>query len=283
MEVTHSEWHYYPRGDVVIQVGNRLYKLHRDILEIHSGFFKDMFSSPSSDDSEGSTEENPLRLPHELCTSKSFTILCRFMYPTKPGALPAISSKDLPIWEPVLETTSALDMLGIQQYILDQLASDTTNILPAPEKLLRWATRFDHEGLLLEGLRTFAYRRLPPSPGEVMALGEHGANVMFTRERLRTVLLSQPMTWLEDEICPHNMCSRRPTCRAAILKSIVQNLTISPNKLHKDDMSDIFQVAPDGLCGRCQPIRVELARALRKGKLDNVIQESSQGHAPDHD
>ncbi|KDN44968.1 hypothetical protein RSAG8_05141, partial [Rhizoctonia solani AG-8 WAC10335] len=69
----------------------------------------------------------------------------------------------------------------------------------------------------------------------------------------------------------------------AVLKAIIQNLPVSPNKLPKDDTSDIFQVASDGLCAHRQPIRVEVARALKKGKLDGVVQESSQGHAPDHD
>ncbi|CAE7185919.1 unnamed protein product [Rhizoctonia solani] len=281
MEVSHSKFYFFSRGDVVIQVEDRLYKLHRDVLEIFSGFFKDMFSSPSSDSSEGTTEENPLRLPQQLCTSKLFTTLCRFMYPAKPGELPTVTSKDFATWEPVLEAASALDMLGIQEYILDQLARDTTNISSAPDKLLQWAMRFGHQGLILESLRIFAYRRLPLSPGEVIILGEHAARVLFTRERIRTTLLSQPVAWLEDEIYPHNMCSKRPSCRAAILKAVVQNLTISPNKLPKGDVSDIFQVAPDGLCARCQPIRVELARALRKGRLDRVVQESSRGHLSD--
>ncbi|KDN44967.1 hypothetical protein RSAG8_05140, partial [Rhizoctonia solani AG-8 WAC10335] len=223
------------------------------------------------------------------------------MYPKKPGILPAVLSKDIPIREPVLEATSALDMLGIQECILDQLAGDMSNISPAPEKLLQWGTRFDHRGLMLEekllqwgtrfdhrglmleGLRIFVYRRLPLSPGEVITLGEHASRVMFARERIRIMLLSQPLNWLEDEIYPHNMCSRRPGCRTAVLKAIIQNLTVSPNKLPKDDTSDIFQVASDGLCARCQPIRVEVARALKKGKLDGVVQESSQGHGPDHD
>ncbi|KAG8727876.1 hypothetical protein FRC11_012275, partial [Ceratobasidium sp. 423] len=201
----------------------------------------------------------------------------------KPGTLPVILSKDFPTWEPVLEATSALDMAGIQEYILDQLACDTTDISSTPEKLLQWATRASHQGLKLEGLRIFAYRRLPLSPGEVITLGEHAAQAMFTRERIRTMLLSQPVTWLEDEIYPHNMCSRRPGCRTAILKAIIQNITIPPNNLPKGDVSDIFQVAPDGLCLRCQPIRVELARAVRKGKLDSIVRDSSTGHVPDHD
>ncbi|KDN44969.1 hypothetical protein RSAG8_05142, partial [Rhizoctonia solani AG-8 WAC10335] len=69
MEVAHSKWYYFSKGDVVIQVESRLYKLHQDILETYSGFFKDMLSSHSSDGSEGMTDDNPLSLPQELCTS----------------------------------------------------------------------------------------------------------------------------------------------------------------------------------------------------------------------
>ncbi|KAH7332542.1 hypothetical protein B0J17DRAFT_151299 [Rhizoctonia solani] len=265
------------------QVENRIYKLHRDILETYSGFFKDMLSSPSSDELEGIIDGNSLILPLELCSSKSFATLCRFMYPGKPGTLPIVLSKDFPTWEPILEAASALDMVGIQEYILDQLAGDITYISPVPDKLFQWATRASHQALMAESLRIFAYRRLPLSPEEVITLGEHAAQVMFARERVRTTILSQPTTWLEDEIHPHNMCSRRSRCRLVVLKAIIQNLTTSPNKLPKDDVSDILQVAPDGLCPRCQPIRVELARVLRRGKLDSIVRENSKGHVPDHD
>ncbi|KDN33380.1 hypothetical protein RSAG8_13529, partial [Rhizoctonia solani AG-8 WAC10335] len=79
MSISRSDECYFPRADLVIQVENTLFKLHQDILERHSGFFEDMFSVPTNDDTEG-TEENPLVLPSDLCSARSFTMLFKFLY-----------------------------------------------------------------------------------------------------------------------------------------------------------------------------------------------------------
>ncbi|CAE6349352.1 unnamed protein product [Rhizoctonia solani] len=201
----------------------------------------------------------------------------------KPGALPVILSKDFPIWEPVLEATSALDMAGIREYILDQLAGDLTSIPSSPEKLLRWGISSSHQSLILEMLRFFAYRRLPLSEEEVITLGEHAARVMFVRERVRTTFLSNPLVRFGRDISPHNMCSKRTECRKFIIEAIVQNMTGSPNEIPKDDASDIFQVTSNRVCAQCQPIKLEMARTLRKGDLDDILRESSEGHVPNRE
>ncbi|KDN33761.1 hypothetical protein RSAG8_13148, partial [Rhizoctonia solani AG-8 WAC10335] len=82
MSAYRSDKYYFARGDLVIQAENTLFRLHRDILERHSGFFDDMLSMPTNDDTEG-TEENPLILPSDLCPAQSFTVLCKFLYPRK--------------------------------------------------------------------------------------------------------------------------------------------------------------------------------------------------------
>ncbi|KAH7332543.1 hypothetical protein B0J17DRAFT_709589 [Rhizoctonia solani] len=251
MDIYRSDRYYYSSGNIIIQTGTCLYRLHRDILETYSGFFKDMFSTPSSDCSEGAFDEHPLRLPQELCSSTIFNTLCQFIYPKcdisdgfhshglispyihrrKPGALPAISHNDFSTWEPVLEATSALDMTSIQEYILDQLADNPTTIPHAlgPLKMLQWAARASHDGLMLEGLRTLAWRRLPILPSEVEVLGINlTAQAMYVRERARTGLLSQQISWLEEDIHPHNLCPSRDICRAKIFKTITRNLTTSP-------------------------------------------------------
>ncbi|CAE6487244.1 unnamed protein product [Rhizoctonia solani] len=278
MDISRSNRYYYSSGNIVIQAGTCLYKLHRDILEAYSGFFKDMFSTPSSDCSEGAFDEYPLHLPQELCSSTIFNTLCQFIYPKKPGALPAISHNDFSTWEPVLEATFALDMAGIQEYILDRLADNPTTIPHAlgPLKMLQWAARASHDGLMLEGLRTLAWRRLPILPSEVEVLGTKlTAQAMYVRERARTGLLSQQITWLEEDIHPHNLCSSRDVCRAKIFKTITRNLTMSPKELPSNDVSDIFQLpelsGSNGPCSRCQSIKADIARSIRRGKLDQKL------------
>ncbi|CAE6429894.1 unnamed protein product [Rhizoctonia solani] len=282
MDISRSNEYYYSSGNVIIQVETYLYRLHRDILEAHSGFFKDMFLTPSSDISEGSFDEHPLRLPQDLCPSMIFDVLCQFIYPKKPGELPKISHNDFPTWEPVLEVTFALDMAGIQEYILDRLADNPTDIPHpfGPLNMLRWAARASHDGLMLEGLRTLAWRRLPILPSEIAVLGEGlAARAMYVRERARTGLLSQQLSWLEEDIHPHNMCSSRDACRAKIFKIINRNLTLSPKELPSNDVSDIFQIPEvsgnNGLCPRCQSIRPDIARSIKRGKLDQKLFDKS--------
>ncbi|KAL5632221.1 hypothetical protein ACGC1H_000276 [Rhizoctonia solani] len=282
MDIPRSIQYYYSSGNVVIQVESCLYRLHRDILEAHSGFFKDMFSTPSSDISEGSFDEYPLHLPQELCSGTIFDTLCRFIYPKKPGALPEISYNDFPTWEPVLEAAFTLDMTGIQEYILDRLADNSTSIPhpSGPLKMLDWAARTSHDGLMLEGLRTLAWRRLPILPSEIAVLGDTlAARAMYIRERARTGLLSQQLSWLEEDIHPHNLCATRDTCRARIFKAITRNITISPKELPSNDVSDIFQLpelsGSNAPCSRCQSIKSDIARLIRRGKLDQRLFDKS--------
>ncbi|KAJ1302369.1 hypothetical protein OPQ81_001182 [Rhizoctonia solani] len=212
MDASRSKEYYYSSGNIIIQVEKSLYRLHCDILEVHSGFFKDMFSTPSSDYLEGLHDEHPLHLPTELCSDTIFNALCQFIYPKKPGTLPAISHNDFPTWEPVLEAASALDMPNIQEYILNRLADNPTSIPheSGPLKMLHWAARTSHDGLMLEGFRTLAWRRLPILPSEMALLGNSlAARAMYVRERARTGLLSQQLSWLEEDINPHNLCSTR--------------------------------------------------------------------------
>jgi hypothetical protein len=154
----------------------------------------------------------------------------------KPGTLPVILSKDFSVWEPVLQATSALDMVDIQEYILDQLAADVTSLPSSPEGLLHWAIRCSHQALTVAILRFFAYRRLPLSPEEVITLGEHTARVMFVRERVRTKFLSSSSRLVHD-ISPHNMCTKRTECRQIVIEAISHNMTCSlSNTLRKPDL-----------------------------------------------
>ncbi|KDN44966.1 hypothetical protein RSAG8_05139, partial [Rhizoctonia solani AG-8 WAC10335] len=181
MTFLRSETHYFPRGDVVIQVEGILFKLHRDILETHSDFFRDMLSIPIGDSGEGTTDSHPLRLPLDLCSAKSFTMLCQFIYPMEVGKLPAVQVKDFNVWEPVLEATLALQMPSIQRYIMAGFEQDEQNIPLEAVGLLSWAMRCDAplEALKFECFRTLAYRRQSLSQNEGMILGAKTATVVM--------------------------------------------------------------------------------------------------------
>ncbi|ELU36945.1 hypothetical protein AG1IA_09021 [Rhizoctonia solani AG-1 IA] len=173
-------------------------------------------------------------------------------------------------------------MASTQGYILDQLASNPSSIphTLGPLKMLQWAARTSHDDLMLEGLRILSWRRLPILPSEIQVLGDNlAARAMYIRERSRTLLLSRNMSWLEEDIQPHNLCPTRDTCRSKIFKMINHNLIISPRDLPSSDSSDIFQLpepsGSNGLCSRCNSVRPEISRSIRRGKLDQKLFDSS--------
>ncbi|CAE6466708.1 unnamed protein product [Rhizoctonia solani] len=283
MTFLRSETYYFPRGDVVIQVEGILFKLHRDILETHSDFFRDMLSIPIGDSEEGMTDSHPLRLPLDLCSAKSFNMLCQFIYPTEVGKLPAIQVKDFNTWEPVLEATLALQMPGIQRYIIAGFEQDEHSISLEAVSLLSWAMQCDAalETLKFECLRTLAYRRRSLSQNEGILLGAKTATaVMRIRERIRSLFIFSDA--LQRDIRPHNTCGTRSACQKYIFQQIVKNLTMDPfapeTTETNQDQSDIFQIDSGGMyCYECGPTLVEIARSLRQAKLDEELHRCIDG------
>ncbi|CAE6469800.1 unnamed protein product [Rhizoctonia solani] len=283
MTFLRSETHYFSRGDVIIQVEGILFKLHRDILETHSDFFRDMLTIPIGGSGEGMTDSHPLRLPLDLCSAKSFNMLCQFIYPTEVGKLPTVQVKDFNTWEPVLEATLALQMPSIQRYILAGFEKDERNISLEAVGLLSWAIRCDAplEALKFECFRTLAYRRQSLSQNEGILLGAKTATaVMRIRERIRSLFIFSDA--LQRDIRPHNTCGTRSACQKYIFQQIVKNLTMDPfapeTTKTSHDQSDIFQIDSEGMyCYECGPTLVEIARSLRQAKLDEELHRCIDG------
>ncbi|CAE6437614.1 unnamed protein product [Rhizoctonia solani] len=283
MTFLRSETYYFPRGDVVIQVESILFRLHRDILETHSYFFRDMLSIPILDAGEGAADNNPLRLPRDLCSAQSFTRLCQFIYPMEVGKLPTIRVKDFSAWEPVLEATLALQMPGIQRYIMSGFEADEDNIPSQVINLLGWAVRCDTplEALKFECFRTLAYRRQALSQDEGMFLGaKTTTTVMRIRERIRSLFIFSET--LQKDIRPHSTCGTRAACQKYVFQQIVKNLTMDTfgpeTPEDSQDNADIFQIDSGGLyCYECGPTLIEIARALRRAKLDEELHRCVNG------
>ncbi|CAE6421277.1 unnamed protein product [Rhizoctonia solani] len=190
MSISRSDKFYFPRGDLVLQVENTLFRLHQDILARHSGFFEDLFSTPTSDDTEG-TEKNPLVLPSDLCSARSFTVLCKILYPAKMGCRPAISVKRVGEWEHVLRATVALQMTDTRTMILTRLNEDAPNIKSDTARLLRLYLDYEEAPASLRSacLRILACRRKQIAPDEVRILGDEGTCLVnHVREAVRESL-----------------------------------------------------------------------------------------------
>ncbi|CAE6502052.1 unnamed protein product [Rhizoctonia solani] len=283
MTFLRSETHYFPRGDIVIQVESVLFRLHRDILGTHSGFFRDMLSMPIGGSEEGASDSYPLCLPRDLCSAKSFTMLCQFIYPMEVGNLPTVQVKDFNAWEPVLEATLALQMPSIQRYIMANFELDGDNIALEAVNLLSWAIRCEAplEALRFECFRALAYRRRSLSQNEGMLLGAKTATaVMQIRERIRSLFIFSDA--LQKDVRPHSTCGTRTACQKHVFQQIVKNLTMDPfgpeTTECAQDNSDIFQIDSSCFyCYECGPTLIEIARSLRQAKLDEELHRCVEG------
>ncbi|KAJ1302366.1 hypothetical protein OPQ81_001180 [Rhizoctonia solani] len=158
-----SSEYYFARGDIVIEVEDTLFRVHRDIISAHSTFFHDMFHTPSTGSDEGESDDCPLKLAKDLCSVETFTILCNLLYPKKVGVLPPILVGELDTWAPVLEATQALQMDGTQEYILAKFEEDRLNIPSVAARLLGLIVNYERvpEDLILHCIHSLVIRRGP--------------------------------------------------------------------------------------------------------------------------
>ncbi|CAE6421345.1 unnamed protein product [Rhizoctonia solani] len=257
--------YYFARGDLVLQVGNVLFKIHRDILSTHSSFFCDMFRMASSDGHEGSSDNCPLKLTQDLSSVESFTILCSMLYPKKIGLLPPVLAGELDTWAPVLEATQALQMDSAREYILSKLEEGRLNIPSVAARLLGLIISYEEASdiLKLECIHSLVTRRGAILVPEAHALGpEIMAHISSIRDRIRVLAASR--SWVA--IPRHQLCKGEldSACQFAIHAGVLANLRIDPIKYsssnHDGFMSSIFDVPKDDrVCRHCDSIRMELA------------------------
>ncbi|CAE6396516.1 unnamed protein product [Rhizoctonia solani] len=281
MSISQSDKFYFPRGDLVLQVENTLFKLHQDILVRHSGFFEDMFSTPTSDDTEG-TEKNPLVLPSDLCSARSFTILCKLLYPPKMGYCLNISVKRLGEWEHVLRATVALQMGDTRKMILTKLDEDTPNIKSDTARLLRLYLDYEEAPPSLRSacLRILACRRKQITPDEVRILGEEGTCLVnHVREAVRENLslhLIRTLQRSKDLVsAQHAECI--PIAFSRMLRTPVDK---GPQKTNVDDTQDIFQPALGYML--CQVCSVQWKPAVESFKIlsARIVDRYNKGAPP---
>ncbi|KAF8749639.1 hypothetical protein RHS01_09887 [Rhizoctonia solani] len=176
--------YHYPRGDLVLQVGHTLFKLHRDILSTHSNFFQDMFRSASSNGEEGESDGCPLKISQDLCSAESFTVLCALLYPKKIGVLSPVLVSELDIWAPALKATQALQMDGARELLGIIINYEETS-----------------DTLKLECIHSLIIRRGPILALEAHMLGSDTmAHISTIRDRVRTLAASRSWWQFPDTL-----------------------------------------------------------------------------------
>lgn len=201
------------------------------------------------------------------------------------GELPAVRVQDLDFWEPVLGATLALQMDGIQKYILAKFKNHRAGVAPKPVRILALATRSEmalRSSLKMNCIRALVYRHRPISPAEGVALGvKLVTQITHIRERVRTFIYSHSQS-LQEEIGRHIPCSTPSICQRRIYQAIVNKLEADLTSISEEDTSDIFQAGilndnSSYLC-TCGSRGDVLARSLasRRWKLDVEIQRCAE-------
>ncbi|KAH7332544.1 hypothetical protein B0J17DRAFT_722090 [Rhizoctonia solani] len=254
MSANRSENYHFRRGDVTLLVNDISFKLHCDVLESHSEYFRNLFTRVESGDEQSISNEHPLVIPADICSVDSFERICSFLYPRAIGVFPAILVQDLEIWDSVLRATVSLGMAALRKYILSKLEEDTASVSTTAAKLL---------GNL--------------SASEVVALGGQAtAQVTAIRDRIRILIVTSFPYW--TTIQTHYLCGGT-NCREFIHEGIFNNIKdMDPlNELYQSD-SSIFDISQDNrICGYCDSIRGTLARTMAKQELETEIQRCAIG------
>ncbi|KAF8596122.1 hypothetical protein BDV93DRAFT_528283 [Ceratobasidium sp. AG-I] len=268
MSVTQSDKYFFPRGDTVIQVANKFFKVHKDLLERYSGHFENIFREPTTTE-EGESLDNPLHLSEDLCSVQAFTMICKFLYPADLGKLPSVTVKDLDIWEPVLDAAINLNIPNIQDRILEGLVADKKNHHLATPRLLKIAYRTENEVLKWDCYFDLFYRIRPMSLTDAVALGSSNlALITHVREQVQNNLI-----WdlTPADVDTSKLCNSRAICSQSLVEAIQRRMN-TPT-LNNPFYSVFDVLRPPLMCANCCSQGVTLARSYRTKKLDQQVRD----------
>ncbi|CAE6421352.1 unnamed protein product [Rhizoctonia solani] len=278
MSVNHSENYHFRHGDITLLVENTLFKLHRDILESHSDYFRNLFNTVESADGRVLLNEEPLVLPASVCSADSFGRICSFLYPRAIGIFPAVKVQELEIWEAVLRATIILGMRSLREYILSKFEDDTVGVTTFAAKLLGLVVHYEEtqESLKLQCLNSLVYLRRAILASEVTALGgEAAAQVAAVRDRVRILIVTSPPYWMT--IQRHYLCEGS-SCQQFLHEGVYNNIKdMDPLNELQSDLS-IFDIDQDNrICGYCNSVRDALTRTMAKQELEAEIYRCAMG------
>jgi len=161
---------------VVLQVGEQKYKIHRYFLTRESEFFNDLFSLPQSEDSaevEGSYD-NPIKLP--ATPTEEIENLLRFFYFGMHDDYVAT----LADWVAMLSISTRLIFEKVRERAIREITARQARV--DAFELLRLAIKFDVEQWLKPTYRRIVTRDGPITHAESVKVPVHMA-IMLTRCR----------------------------------------------------------------------------------------------------
>ncbi|CAE6502035.1 unnamed protein product [Rhizoctonia solani] len=280
MSTSHSENHYFTHGDVTLLVENILFKLHRDVLEIHSEYFQSLLNVAETVEGQATSNEQPLVLSADLCSAKTFELICDFMYPKAIGVYPAILIQEVEKWEAALQAAASLQMRGLRVHILTEFQGKIATNPTSAARLLGLAVGYDEapNSLKLQCLYALVFLRRAVSSPEVACLGEGTTSqVVAIRDRIRILIATSPTYW--STIHRHYLCMEGPNCQTYIHEGVFNNIkNTDPLQEYYQTDASIFEIPQDNrICFQCSPIRTELASTMAKQELEGEIRRCALG------
>ncbi|KAI0832373.1 hypothetical protein BC628DRAFT_1528243 [Trametes gibbosa] len=114
----HHEY-FFTDGNVVLQIEDTQYKLHRSLLEKHSPIFRELFTIPQPEGStEGCTEDNPIFLSG--IQADDFTRFLGLLYPPTLGSCNVTTANE---WLSVLDQADRWQVDSLREHAVAQLNS----------------------------------------------------------------------------------------------------------------------------------------------------------------
>lgn len=152
---------WFPDGNVTLQAGHTLFKVHKSILASHSGLFATMFSLPQGPEARDGTDDHPL-VVHEVPENVLENLL-RVLYP-KWGMEPQFSRDDLTA---LLNAAHRLQCDAIRQRALALLKG----MVSSPVERIELARAYAIDGWVWPAFRKLAESMVALSPAELERIG----------------------------------------------------------------------------------------------------------------
>ncbi|CAE6349329.1 unnamed protein product [Rhizoctonia solani] len=280
MSTIHSQNYYFKNGDITLLIDGVLFKLHRDMIEMHSIYFQDIIQQIENGDDPTTSDEHPLVLPAGVCSAETFGVICQFLYPRAVGVLPEILIQEQEKWDSVLQATIPLQMSGLRKHVLANFKGELHNNPGSAAKLLGMAVKYNDtpNSLKLRCLYTLVFLRRAISATEFVALGENATSqVVAIRDRIRILIAATPGYW--TTIHRHYLCLGGTSCQNFIHERVFNDLkdTDPLQEYYRTD-SSIFDIPEDNrICANCGPIRIDLAGTMAKDELGGEIRRCGVG------
>ncbi|THH27929.1 hypothetical protein EUX98_g6246 [Antrodiella citrinella] len=176
-EIQHADGLWFASGNLVLQVGNKLYKLHSDILGRHSDTLYDILGIPQDADSdEGTMEDQPVVVP--IDPPEYFLYWVSWVYGlgrTTMGTPAEVTAPDLESTLGILHVSDYLQATGSAMFAVNRLAALNISPIVLLELARKYSSRYGLDVQVGPAIRSIMARSIQ----EITVLDFHRLDEIF--------------------------------------------------------------------------------------------------------